>query len=253
MIELWAVLKRPSKKIHGKYRCDTFYRIDVEVLLLANHGFSRQHIVLTGPLSVRVGSTNLNSGGTIISVKRIHQHEEYNARTLNNDFSLLELAESLTYTDQIQPIALAAANTIIKDGTMAMVSGWGATHTNESNEVLRAAFVPIVNRSQCRRAYGGGITFRMICAGYEAGKKDSCQVRYNKKMNLPSVSTNVLFILNKFKGDSGGPLTYQNVRKGERELIGVVSFGNGCAKAQYPGVYSRVPAVRQWIKNKSGI
>lgn len=55
------------------------------------------------------------------------------------------------------------------------------------------------------------------------------------------------------QGDSGGPLTYQNIRNGERELIGIVSFGNGCAKAHFAGVYSRVPAVRQWIKNKSGI
>lgn len=67
----------------------------------------------------------------------------------------------------------------------------------------------------------------MICAGYDEGGKDSCQ------------------------GDSGGPLTFEN--NGEPELIGVVSFGNGCAKPNYSGVYARVTSVRAWIRSNTGI
>lgn len=63
--------------------------------------------------------------------------------------------------------------------------------------------------------------FRMICAA-DLGK-DSCQ------------------------GDSGGPLTA--IIKKKLLQIGIVSWGNGCALAGYPGVYTNVglSAINTWI------
>lgn len=85
--------------------------------------------------------------------------------------------------------------------------------------------VPIVNQKKCARAYQnvGTITDRMICAGYDKGGRDACQ------------------------GDSGGPLVANDV------LIGVVSWGQGCAMANFPGVYSRVATVRNWINEYTGV
>lgn len=90
---------------------------------------------------------------------------------------------------------------------------------------MRAALVPIVNQEKCATAYKNlaPITDRMICAGFDKGGKDACQ------------------------GDSGGPLVSNNV------LVGVVSWGYGCAQANYPGVYSRVASVRNWISEQSGV
>lgn len=75
--------------------------------------------------------------------------------------------------------------------------------------------------------YRGLITPRMICAGLRTGGKDSCQ------------------------GDSGGPLTMNSSEN--LQLIGVVSFGSGCARPNSPGVYARVSAVRPWIQLVTGI
>lgn len=100
-------------------------------------------------------------------------------------------------------------------------------NSNESRERLRAAIVPIANQDYCNQQYGGMITPRMICAGFKEGGKDSCQ------------------------GDSGGPLVDKN--RENAQLIGVVSWGNECALPNYPGVYSRVTSVRDWIREVSGI
>lgn len=83
-------------------------------------------------------------------------------------------------------------------------------------EALNVVTVPHVNQQTCRGAYGqSAITNNMLCAGITG--RDSCQ------------------------GDSGGPMTYGS------NLVGVVSWGRGCAGAGFPGVYAHVVALRPWI------
>lgn len=82
--------------------------------------------------------------------------------------------------------------------------------------------IPVVNQNQCVSAYSSfnPVTNNMICAGrLGVGGQDACQ------------------------GDSGGPLVINNV------LIGVTSWGRGCAQANYPGVWARVPMFRNWINS----
>ncbi|XP_031623267.1 trypsin-4-like [Contarinia nasturtii] len=179
-----------------------------------------------GEYSVRVGSSSKGSGGSIIKVKRVIRHKDYSDYTLDFDFSLLELATKLSFSVKIQPIALPDADISIKDGEISLVSGWGATqNSTESNKMLRAVYVPIINQQTCNKAYNGKITDRMICAGYEQGDSGF--------------------------GDSGGPLSLK--RNGVWILVGTVSWGAGCAQPNYPGVYGRVSSVRSWIKNETGI
>ena len=89
-----------------------------------------------------------------------------------------------------------------------------------SNNLLKVE-VPYVDEKTCEDDYTGyTISEKMICAG-EKGK-DSCQ------------------------GDSGGPLVAYD-ENNSAVLVGVVSWGIGCAYEGYPGVYARVSAFVDWI------
>ncbi|CAM4390003.1 unnamed protein product [Leuciscus chuanchicus] len=80
---------------------------------------------------------------------------------------------------------------------------------NQIPDLLQEVMIPIVSNSDCNNDYGG-ITSNMICAGLSQGGKDSCQ------------------------GDSGGPLVSKN---GPQWIqCGIVSFGQGCAQPNFPGV-----------------
>ncbi|PSN36617.1 Trypsin-1, partial [Blattella germanica] len=94
-----------------------------------------------------------------------------------------------------------------------------------SSTTLRQVTVPIVADSTCNSNYAayGGITARMICAGSTSGGRDACQ------------------------GDSGGPLVAGG------QLVGVVSWGVGCARPSYPGVYAKVSNLRSWISQQTGV
>lgn len=75
--------------------------------------------------TVRVGSTSDQSGGLIVEVRRFFQHGSYRPRTLDFDFSLIQLSTPLNFTNQTQSISLPNTNYQISDGTMCTVSGWG--------------------------------------------------------------------------------------------------------------------------------
>jgi trypsin len=85
--------------------------------------------------------------------------------------------------------------------------------------------VPIVSREECNKDYESydGITENMICAAAPGGGKDACQ------------------------GDSGGPLVVDG------KLAGVVSWGSGCAEADYPGVYSNVANLKSFVTQETGV
>lgn len=177
-------------------------------------------------LKVRVGSSQHASGGQLINVNKIYRHPEYYAVKIDYDFALLELAEEVQFSERCSPAELPSSDDRMEEGTCLQVSGWGSTQNPaESSDVLRALYVPKISQEECARAYSekNKVTDRMFCAGYLEGGKDNCH------------------------GDSGGPLV-----RG-KTLVGLVSWGVGCAEAGHPGVYARVAAVRDWVKEISGL
>uniref|UniRef100_A0A8C2FZP4 Zgc:165423 n=1 Tax=Cyprinus carpio TaxID=7962 RepID=A0A8C2FZP4_CYPCA len=162
------------------------------------------------------------------SVSQVILHPEYNDLPHNNDMALLHLSSPVTFTNFIQPVCLAAEGSIFNSDTM-WVTGWGTIDSGvplPSPQNLLEVDVPMVGNIKCN-CLNGGITENMMCAGPLEGGKDSCQ------------------------GDSGGPMV---IREGSTWIqAGVVSFGQGCALPNLPGVYARVQNYQNWITQHVGM
>nr|XP_040047025.1 trypsin II-P29-like isoform X1 [Gasterosteus aculeatus aculeatus] len=162
------------------------------------------------------------------SVSQVIRHPGYSSQTNDNDIALLRLSSPVTFTDYIQPVCLAAEGSEFSAGTSCWVTGWGTVGSDVPLPLpqrLQEVQVPVVSNSRCNAAYGS-ITSNMVCAGADAGGRDSCQ------------------------GDSGGPLVSKN---GSRWVqAGVVSFRDQCALAGFPGVYARVSQYQTWINSQTG-
>ncbi|XP_049588520.1 serine protease 33 [Syngnathus scovelli] len=162
------------------------------------------------------------------NVARFILHPDYSPVTNDNDIAVLELASPVAFTDYIRPVCLADTGSSVPAGTQVWVTGWGTIQTGVPlplPQELQEVRVPIVSNSDCNDVYGG-ITSNMICAGTEAGGRDSCQ------------------------GDSGGPLVSKTGNTSTYVQLGVVSFGRGCALPDIPGVYARVSEYRSWILSR---
>uniref|UniRef100_A0A3P9J6H3 Peptidase S1 domain-containing protein n=1 Tax=Oryzias latipes TaxID=8090 RepID=A0A3P9J6H3_ORYLA len=191
--------------------------INSQWILSAAHCFkSTSNVVVSLGRITEQGS---NPHQVSLSVSKIIVHPNYDSRTNNNDLTLLKLASPVTFNDYIRPVCLAAAGSDFPGGTSSWVTGFGTLSSGDDQRIrplastLQEVNIPIVSNTQCNSAYGG-ITNQMICAGLTTGGLDSCQ------------------------GDSGGPLVIKNSTRWVQ--AGVVSFGEGCAKPDFPGVYARV-------------
>lgn len=194
-------------------------------ILTAAHCQSIFNKAITG------GSVDLKSPKRIkLEVKKSYIHPKNNSRTMSYDFALLELKNPIDFKSTgLGAIALVdpelANNGAIDEGVNATVLGWGTTSENGSiSSMLRKVDVPIVGyeRANAMTSYNGKIDASMIAAGFDNGKKDSCQ------------------------GDSGGPFTVV-ASDGAPLLAGVVSWGQGCARAKYYGIYGNVSEAHPWI------
>jgi secreted trypsin-like serine protease len=180
-------------------------------------------------VQVLTGTRRLDGTGTRRNVDRIFIHPNWDPVTFDSDVAVWILK---TNANGIENAELARLSTELTSG-QTLATGWGNTESTPAFPIaLRQVIVPLQPRSDCNDAdsYNGAVTDNMICAGLDAGGKDTCQ------------------------GDSGGPLTTRPGDSGGLGdydvLTGITSWGFGCAEPELFGVYTRVAKFRNWINNK---
>ncbi|XP_044209042.1 transmembrane protease serine 4a isoform X1 [Thunnus albacares] len=169
------------------------------------------------------GKTYMASlGGSYVD--RIVVNGDYDPSRNDYDIALMRLSSPIGVGVSRKPVCLPPkAFDLAADASM-VVTGWG--YLSEQGTVspsLQKAHIPLIGQAKCSSptVYGSAITQRMICAGFLEGKVDACQ------------------------GDSGGPLVH--FTSSRWHLVGVVSWGVGCARERRPGVYSKVEEMLNWI------
>ncbi|XP_023958995.3 coagulation factor IX-like [Chrysemys picta bellii] len=161
-----------------------------------------------------------------IEVQQSWIHPHYDSDNYNGDIALLYLSSDVVFNEYALPICLPNPNLatlLTSEGTRGMVSGWGSTHQRgPGTRFLMKVKLPIVSMETCRQSTAKLITDNMFCAGYAAKAHDAC------------------------KGDSGGPfaVSYHDTWY----LLGIVSWGEGCAEERKYGAYTRVANYVPWIK-----
>jgi len=185
-----------------------------------------------GQLTIRLGEHQWNiKDETMITkdfdIDLIMMAPNYDSPYNNsNDIALIRLASHADISIYT-PICLPSH---LQDftGQTSTVAGWGQTSFAGTLAIILQELegLPILPDSQCQSAYakkGYKVSSDMMCAGGEEGK-DACG------------------------GDSGGPLM---VHSGYSRftLAGVVSWGYGCARKGFPGVYAEVSKFIPWIEN----
>ncbi|XP_008579041.1 PREDICTED: transmembrane protease serine 9 [Galeopterus variegatus] len=159
--------------------------------------------------------------GQVERVARIYRHPFYNLYTLDYDVALLELAGPVRRSRLVRPICLPEEGRRRQAGVPAPPGPCRPPAGSMSRQLQKAA-VRVLSEQTCRRFYPVQISSRMLCAGFPHGGVDSCS------------------------GDAGGPLACREA-SGRWVLTGVTSWGYGCGRPHFPGVYTRVAAVRGWI------
>ncbi|NXL67598.1 ACRO protein, partial [Chordeiles acutipennis] len=185
--------------------------------------------------SVVIGITHLSQPGPETQVRHIkwlQVHEHYSNITEKNDIAVLELDQPVHCGYYVQLACVPDATLRVSQLSTCYVSGWGSTAARsvQPSEMLQEARVYLIDVNVCNSSgwYKGAIHSHNLCAGYPQGGIDSCQ------------------------GDSGGPLVCKDSHADYFWLVGVTSWGQGCARAKRPGVYTSTQYFYHWILAQMG-
>lgn len=167
-----------------------------------------------------------------LPIAAIYPHPKYEQSTFEYDFALLELRADSEYPPLAlyDPALWSGEETLDDPGDEVTIAGWGSTSGDDNRyledypDALQEATTYLISNSACKEAYPSEVISDFSICAQQQGV-DTCQ------------------------GDSGGPLIAMDSDADvATALIGVVSWGFGCADPEYPGVYARVSDQLEWIR-----
>ncbi|MBM7771662.1 secreted trypsin-like serine protease [Actinokineospora baliensis] len=173
-------------------------------------------------ITATYGAVDLQDANRVTRTsKYVYRNPGYST-SAGGDWALIQLSSPITGAAKL-PIATTTA---YDSGTFT-IAGWGAASEGGAQErYLLKAEVPFVSDTSCKSAYPSMKTAVEICAGFTQGGTDTCQ------------------------GDSGGPM-FRRDNNNAWVQVGIVSYGRGCARPNYPGVYAEVSALSSAIAAKA--
>lgn len=210
--------------------------ISREILLTAAHCFDADEQPLDlSTIEIRLGSTDLLnvSAEDLYSIEKLFLHHQFDRETYANDIALIRLDRPAA---PISPICLPEISSpdFPPVGRDVVAIGWGHTSDPTSSPLpthLQETSLPVLplefhrdNRSWFCFDQQIERPDEQFCAGFADGHADTCQ------------------------GDSGSPLMF--FVDGRWQIVGLVSYGTGCAQERLPGIYTRVSNYVEWIRDR---
>ncbi|KAM9028086.1 coagulation factor XI-like isoform 2-T2 [Ara ararauna] len=171
--------------------------------------------------------SEINADTPFFKVEEIIVHPQYKYAQTGYDIALMKLDKPMNFTDLQMPICLPSKEDTNILYTDCWVIGWGyRKEKGRVQDILQKATVPLMSKEECQARYRKHrIGDKVVCAGYDEGGRDAC------------------------KGDSGGPLSCKHEEVWY--LVGITSWGEGCARRRQPGVYTKVAEYSDWILEKT--
>uniref|UniRef100_A0A670ZTA4 Peptidase S1 domain-containing protein n=1 Tax=Pseudonaja textilis TaxID=8673 RepID=A0A670ZTA4_PSETE len=159
-------------------------------------------------------------------VKAIDIHFFYNSARYEEDIAMFHLSKSITFNNYVQPACLPNVTLALTSDMKCFISGWGMKK-EKGNLTLQEAQLKIFSLDTCNQYdwHAGTIPDTAFCAGSETGDVDTCQ------------------------GDSGGPLVCY-LSDSKYYVVGITSYGIGCGRPKFPGVYTNLPKYMFWVRRQ---
>ncbi|KAL7545086.1 hypothetical protein ACHAWF_008447 [Thalassiosira exigua] len=189
------------------------------------------------PTKITLGRYDLDSpydyDYEVLDVLEKVVHPDYDKTVVENDLALLILER-----DSVHPyIRINDRDSVPSDGEELAVMGWGdvdsSEHGQKTSDELRETDVWYMTNSKCEQSEGYvKVDGQVLFGSYEAAISSTMMCAID---NIGTTS-------DACQGDSGGALVKTGSDSNYDVLVGLVSWGFGCADPNFPGVYCRLSA-----------